>query len=212
MQRGIAGIDVVPYFLDEARARPLTCGSLGRNTQPQRPTLAHVRSTGQLVVDIRTNLRRSGIPLGLPVTVDLPFWPREAVIVGPAPLANGIVGGAEAAIRPEVRCRCHRAGGRCRTYNFALLGKRSMQLHAYLQPNAAIPIDSDMAASLRLLCAHYIPDQSTALGYNARKFGRASLATDYRSRHTLELLELNVARCHGTFSFGTWLRSYAAGS
>jgi hypothetical protein len=145
----------------------------------QRLPLAHVRSTGQLVVDIRTNLRRIGTPLGLPVTVDLPIWPRKAVIVGLAPLANSTVRSAKAAIRPQVRCRCRRASGCCRAYDLALLGKRSMQLHPYFEPNAVIPIDSDVAASLRLLRAHYVPDQATALGYHARELGRARLASDY---------------------------------
>ena len=34
-------------------------------------------------------------------------------------------------------------------YNLALLGKRSIQLHPDLEPNAAIPIDSDVATSWR---------------------------------------------------------------
>jgi hypothetical protein len=54
-----------------------------------------------------------------------------------------------------------------------------MQLHSYLEPDAGIPIDGDVATSLRLLLAHYFPDQATALGYHARKLGRTGLASDY---------------------------------
>src|SRR5260370_42695542 len=92
-----------------------------------------------------------GVPLGLPVTVYLPIWARKAVIVGSAPLANCIVRGAETAIRPEMRCRCHRSSGRCQADPLAVLGKRSKKLHAHLEPNAAIPIDGDVATGLRLL-------------------------------------------------------------
>jgi len=45
--------------------------------------------------------------------------------------------------------RGHRTSWCCRTYNLALLGKRSIQLHPDLEPNAAIPIDSDVATSWR---------------------------------------------------------------
>jgi len=71
-------------------------------------------SAGQLIVDIGANLRRVGVPLGLPVAVYLPIGACEAVIVGSAPLENCVVCSAEAAVRSEVRCRCYRTGGRCR--------------------------------------------------------------------------------------------------
>ena len=59
--------------------------------------------TGQLVVDVGANLGGVGVPLGLPVAVDLPAWAREAVIVGHAPLANCIVRSAEAAAGAELK-------------------------------------------------------------------------------------------------------------
>src|SRR5260370_41968030 len=93
-----------------------------------------------------------GVPLGLPVTVYLPIWARKAVIVGSAPLANCIVRGAEAAIRPEMRCRCHRASGCCREDDLALLSKWPIKLHSDLEANAAVPIDGDVATGLCLLC------------------------------------------------------------
>ena len=67
---------------------------------------------GQQIVDVRADSRRIGVTLRLPVTVDLPAWPREAMIVGVAPLVNRVVRRAESAIRPEVRGRCRGASRR----------------------------------------------------------------------------------------------------
>ena len=87
-------------------------------------------------------------------------------------------------------CRRHRAGRCCRTYDLALLGKRSVNLHPHLEPNAAIPIDSDVATALRLLRTYCIPNQATALRYHARELGRLGLAPDDGEGSTIELLEL----------------------
>lgn len=154
------------------------------------------RAIRQQIVDVRANSRWIGIPLALPVAVDLPVWTREAVIVGPTPPANGVVRGAEAAIRPEMRCRCHCASRRCRANDVAVLGKRPMKLHPHLEPNAAIPIDSDVATCLCLLRTHDVPDQATALRYDASEIGRARLASDDGERDTIESLELDGVRRH----------------
>ena len=154
-------------------------------------------SQGYEVEDIRADLRRINVPLALPVTVDLPTWAREAVIVGFTPLMNCFVCSAEAAIRSEMRCRCHRAGRCCREYDPAALSKWSVQLNTYLEPNAAIPIDCYVATGLRLLCTHFVPYQTTALRYDAGELGRSRLALDDSDGDTLELLELNGGRRHG---------------
>jgi len=46
----------------------------------------------------------------------------------------------------------------------------------------------------RLLRTHCIPDQPTALRHDARKLGRAGLASDHSEGHTIELVELD---CRG---------------
>jgi hypothetical protein len=45
-----------------------------------------------------------------------------------------------------------------------------------------------------LLRTHCIPDQPTALRHDARKLGRAGLASDHSEGHTIELVELD---CRG---------------
>jgi hypothetical protein len=122
-------------------------------------------NTRKQVIDVHANSRWIRIPLGLPVTVDLPAWTCEAVVVGLTPLANGVVRGAEPTVRPEVRCHCHCASRGCRANDLALLGKRSVKLHAHLETNAAIPIDGNVTTGVGLLRTHGVPDQSAALGY-----------------------------------------------
>jgi hypothetical protein len=65
---------------------------------------------------------------------------------------------AEASIRAEIRCRRHSASRCRRSYDFALLNKRSVKLYTYLKPNAAVPIDSDLAAAFRSLRTQCVPD------------------------------------------------------
>jgi hypothetical protein len=71
-----------------------------------------------------------------------------------------------------------------------------MKLHADLESNAAIPVDGDMTTGLHLLRTHRCPHQATALRYEARKLGRARLASDDGERDTIESLELDGVRCH----------------
>ena len=149
------------------------------------------RSRGQQVVDIGSDLRWIRIPFALPVAVYLPIWTRKFAIVGSTPLANCIVRSAQAAIRPEMRCPCHGASGRCGTDDLPLLGKRSVKFHPDFQTNAAVPIDGDVATGSRLLRTHCIPDQPTALRHDARKLGRARLPSDDCDGHTIELVELD---------------------
>jgi hypothetical protein len=92
--------------------------------------------------------------------------------------------------------RRHRAGRCCRTYDLAALGKRSQKLHSHLEPNAAIPLDRDVATYLRLLRTHDIPDQPATLRHHAREFGRARLASDHCEGNTTDLPELNRGRRH----------------
>ena len=71
-----------------------------------------------------------------------------------------------------------------------------MKLHPHLEPNAAIPIDGDVATGLCLLRTHRVPDQATALRYQARELGRARLASDDGERDTIESLDLDGVRRH----------------
>jgi hypothetical protein len=151
-------------------------------------------SRGQQVIDIGSDLPWIRIPFALPVAVYLPIWTRKFAIVGSTPLANCIVRSAQTAIRPEMRCPCHGASGRCGTDDLALLGKRSIKLHSDLQANAAVPIDRDVATGSRLLRTHCIPDQPTALRHDARKLGCTRLPSDDCEGHTIELVELD---CRG---------------
>ncbi len=157
---------------------------------PRRPPA----SRGQQVVDIGSDLRWIRIPFALPVAVYLPIWTRKLAIVSSTPLANCVVRSAQAAIRPEMRCPCHGASGRCGTDDLALLGKRSIKFHSDFQTNSAVPIDGDVATGSRLLRTHCVPDQPTALRHDARKLGRARLASDDSERDTIELVELD---CRG---------------
>src|SRR5262249_17360838 len=151
-------------------------------------------SRGQQIVDIGSDLRWIRIPFALPVAVYLPIRARGLAIVGSTPLANCIVRSAQAAIRSEMRCPCHGASGCGGTDDLPLLGKRSIKLHPDFQANAAVPIDGDVATGSRLLRKHCIPDQPTALRHDARKLGRARLASDDSEGHTIELVELD---CRG---------------
>jgi hypothetical protein len=86
-----------------------------------------------------------------------------------------------------------------------VLGKRSEKLNPHFEPNAAIPVDGDVATGLRLLCTHCVPDKATAFRYHARELGRTCLASDDSEGDTIELLELNGGRRHGNFPFlGPW--------
>jgi hypothetical protein len=158
-------------------------------------------SRGQQVVDVGSDLRWIRIPFALPVAVYLPIWTRKLSIVGSTPLANCIVRGAQAAIRPEMRCPGYGASGRCGSDDLPLLGKRSMKLHPDFQANAAVPIDGDVATGAGLLRAHCIPDQPTALRHDARKLGPAGLASDDSEGHTIELVELDCGGCQWTLPY-----------
>ena len=83
------------------------------------------------------------------------------------------------------------ASGRGGTDDLPLLGKRSKKLHPDFQANAAVPINSDVATGSRLLRTHCIPDQPTALRHDARKLGRARLASDDSEGHIIESVELD---------------------
>ena len=52
-----------------------------------------------------------------------------------------------------------------------------------------------------LLRAHCIPDQPTALRHDARKLGRAGLASDDSEGHTIELVELDCGGCQWTLPY-----------
>ena len=67
---------------------------------------------------------------------------------------------AEITIRPQMGCRCYGASGCFKTYNLALVGKRFLKLHPHLEPNAAIPINGDVATGSYLLPTHHIPDEA----------------------------------------------------
>ena len=151
-------------------------------------------SRGQQIVDIGSDLQWIRIPFALPVAVYLPIWTREFAIVGSTPLANCIVRSPQTAIRPEMCCPCPGASGRGGTDDLPLLGKWSKKLHPDFQANAAVPIDGDVATGSRFLRTHCIPDQPTALRHDARKLGRAGLASDHSEGHTIELVELD---CRG---------------
>jgi hypothetical protein len=104
-----------------------------------------------------------------------------------------------------MRCRRRCASGRCRSDHLAVLRKRSEKLNPHFEPNAAIPIDGDVATGLRLLCAHCVPDEATAFRNHARELGRTCLASDDSEGDTIQLLEMNGGRRHGTFPFlGPW--------
>ena len=170
--------------------------------QPPRP----LASRGQQVVDIGSDLRWIRIPVALPVAVYLPIWTRKLAIVGSTPLANCVVRSAQAAIRPEMRCPCHGASGRCGTDDLPLLGKRSIKLRPDFQANAPVPIDGDVATGSRLLRTHCIPDQPTALRHDARKLGRAGLSSDDSDGHTIDLVELD---CRGRQWFSSATCSFS---
>ena len=93
-----------------------------------------------------------------------------------------------------MRCPCHGASGRCGTDDHSLLGKGSIKLHPDFQANAAVPIHGYVATGSRLLRTHCIPDQATALRHDARKLGRAGLASDDSEGHAIELVELDCRR------------------
>jgi hypothetical protein len=82
-----------------------------------------------------------------------------------------------------------------------LPSKRSKKLYTHLEPNGAIPIDSDVATGLCLLRADFVPDQTTTLWHDAREFGRFRLAADDSERDAVELLKLNGGRRHGLSSY-----------
>jgi len=140
------------------------------------------------------------------VAVYLPIWTRKLAIVGSTPLANCVVRSAQAAIRPEMRCPCHGASGRCGTDDLPLLGKRSIKLRPDFQANAPVPIDGDVATGSRLLRTHCIPDQPTALRHDARKLGRAGLSSDDSDGHTIDLVELD---CRGRQWFSSATCSFS---
>lgn len=111
--------------------------------------------------------------------------------MGLTPSLNRVVRRSKAAIWTQVGRRCNRAGRRGGMHHLPVLGKRSEQLDAHFEPNAAIPVDGDVAAASRLLRSHGIPNQATTLWYDTRKFGCAHLAPDDGERDTLARLDLD---------------------
>ena len=107
--------------------------------------------TREEVADVGLNSRRVGRPLRLPMTVDLPAGAGQAMVVVAAPLTHRIVRGAEGAIGSEMSGQCDGSRGCGGAHDLAALGKRSMQLHSYFEPNAAIPINRDVAPAPCLL-------------------------------------------------------------
>jgi hypothetical protein len=81
-------------------------------------------------------------------------------------------------------------------HHLPVFGKRSEELNPHLEPYAAIPVDGDMAAASSLLCSHNIPDQATALWYDARELGYARLTPDNGERDGLATLDVDDVRRH----------------
>ena len=125
--RGV-GATRIEWTTRERTEPPLRAASArrsGRQLQATAGIRGHLRGGAGATVQRRTGIKRQSHPtagrrrpcefardcrpFALPVTVDLPVWTREAVIVGPAPPVNRVVRRAEAAIRPVVRCLCHRS-------------------------------------------------------------------------------------------------------
>jgi hypothetical protein len=76
---------------------------------------------------------------------------------------------SEAAIGAKMRGPGDPAGRRGRAHDLALLDKRSKELHTDFEPNAAVPINGDVATSTCLLRAYGGPDQAAALRHHARE-------------------------------------------
>ena len=137
-----------------------------------------------------------GVPVVLPVIVDLPAWAGEWVFVGLAPSLNRVVRRAEAGVWTKVGRRCGRSARRGGAHDFAVLRKRSEQLDANFEPYAAIPIDGDVATAARLLRSHGIPDQAAILRHNTRELGCVRLAPDNGERNRLAPMDFDDVRRH----------------
>src|SRR5262249_8064716 len=130
------------------------------------------------------------------VTVDLPVGTCDGVVVRFAPLANGVVRGAEAAIGSEMRDRRY-VSRRCRgAHHLPVLGEGSMKLDAHFEANGAIPIDGDVTSVPHLLRPDGIPDQPTALRHDARELSRTRLTPNDGERDTWESSDLDGVRRH----------------
>jgi hypothetical protein len=113
---------------------------------------------------------------------------------------------------PRCVTHCRGASGRCGADELALLGNWSMKLHPDLQTNAAVPIDRDVTPNPRLLRTHSGPDEPTALRLDARKLGRARLASAIRTetQRPFSLLITGTTRVIAVRLSGPLLMSRAA--
>ena len=171
----------------------------GRDGEPLRAGAASFRRLlgsrpRNLIENIRANLGRVGIPLGLPVTVNLPVRTEATVLVSVAPIPQGRVRHAQTTVRTKMRHRGDPATRRGGAHHVLLLSERPQQLDPDFQPNTPIPIDGDVAPAPRILSPHRVPNQAAALRYYPRQLRRARRASNDSERPTGELLQVHGVR------------------
>ncbi len=69
--------------------------------------------------------------------------------------------------------------------------KRTEQLDADLEPDAAVPVERDVTAGRGLLRLHRLPDDPAALRHEPRQIALARLALDHGQRHARHFLDLD---------------------
>lgn len=113
-----------------------------------------------------------------------------------------VVRSPEVAVRSKVRGEGYRAGRRGRPYDLAPIGKGPKKLDTDFEPNAAVPIDRHVTATLGLLRTDRSPDHTAGLGHQSREFGRGRLTPDDRQRDTAVLLDPNGVGRQGLLQVG----------
>src|SRR4051812_10858204 len=109
---------------------------------------------------------------------------------------HGVARGAQVPIWSEMR-RCRDvARWRRGDDDVTLFREGSVELDADLQPDAAVPINRDVASALRMLRADRIPHETAALGHDARQLGWTDLPANHRHGNARYVFDANDVRRH----------------
>lgn len=145
------------------------------------------------IANLRANLGRVAVPFVLPVAVDFPTGANQGVSVIAAPLENRVVGLVEPAVGAEMRGEGDQASRRRGADDFAVPGKRSLQLDADFEVDLAIEIDRDMPAGpCDFLGPDDAPHKAAGLRHDLGKLSLACEPAHHCQWTTGTVFDLNV--------------------
>lgn len=109
-----------------------------------------------------------------------------------APVLNRSVGGTKLLVRSEMDYGGGRASRGRRRENLTTPWELLVTLNANFQPDAPVPVNGNIPATLELMGVQKLPDQAAAFGYEPGQIGSAGTAPHHRDGNRAELTEVSI--------------------